>query len=135
MRGVSVLALAVVALGLSTAGSAGGWTATLRVSYWEDGSLHSAPDSVWTLRCNPVGGTLAKPARACRKLAVGGAKLFAPTPPDTACTEIYGGPQRARIVGTVGGKRVWTIVTRTNGCEIGRWQRLSPWLLPPGGVT
>jgi hypothetical protein len=90
---------------------------------------------MWTLRCNPPRGTLVRPARACAKLTAGGAALFAPTPPDTACTEIYGGPQRARIVGTLGGKRIWATVTRTNGCEIGRWTRLSPWLLPPGGVT
>jgi hypothetical protein len=134
MRGVAVLALAVVALAAGSAGSAGSWTASLRIAYWEDGS-GDTPDAVWTLRCNPTGGTLARPVRACRKLALGGAALFASTPPDTACTQVYGGPQRARIVGTVGGKRISTTVTRANGCEIGRWKRLSPWLLPPGGVT
>jgi hypothetical protein len=51
------------------------------------------------------------------------------------CTEIYGGPQKARVVGVVDGKRVWSPFTRTNGCKIGRWQRISPWLVPPGGVT
>ena len=69
------------------------------------------------------------------RLATGGVGLFAPTPRNIACTEIYGGPQRARIVGTVSGRRVWATFTRTNGCEIARWQRISPWLVPPGGVT
>jgi hypothetical protein len=133
MRGLAVLALALAALVASTTGSAGGWSASLRISYWDGPGV--SPNTVWTLRCNPAGGSLARPVRACRKLAAGGVKLFAPTRPDTVCTEIYGGPQRARIVGTVGGTRVSTTVTRTNGCEIGRWTKLSPWLLPPRGVT
>lgn len=135
MRGVVVLTLAVLALAAcASLQAATSSPTTLRVSYWEDGS-GTKPDSVWTLRCSPAGGSLARPARACAKLAAGGAKLFAPFPRDTACTEIYGGPQRARIVGTIAGKRVWTTLTRTNGCEISRWARVSPWLLPPGGVT
>ena len=51
------------------------------------------------------------------------------------CTEIYGGPQKARVVGTVAGRRIWATFTRTNGCEIERWSRISPWLVPAGGVT
>ena len=134
MRGIAVLALSGLALAACSSLQAGTSAGTsLRISYWEDGS--GAPDSIWTVRCNPAGGSLARPARACKKLAAGGTKLFAPLPPDAACTEIYGGPQRARIVGTVAGKRVWTILSRTNGCEISRWARVSPWLVPPGGVT
>ena len=63
------------------------------------------------------------------------ARLFAPVSPKAVCTEIYGGPQKARVVGTVAGKRVWATFTRANGCHIERWNRLVPWLLPHGGVT
>ena len=52
-----------------------------------------------------------------------------------SCTEIYGGPQTARVVGTLKGKRVWASFGRVNGCQISRWQGVSPWLLPPGGAT
>ena len=135
MRGVAVLALVLVSLAACASSTAGGMSTSLRISFWEGGPAGAPPDSVWILRCGPARGTLARPLRACAKLGAGGAMLFAATPPDVACTEIYGGPQRARIVGVVGGKRVWTTITRTNGCEITRWQRLSPWLLPPGGVT
>ena len=71
-------------------------------------------------------------ARASRagRLAAGGVKLFAPVPRDAVCTEIYGGPQVARVVGRVNGKRVWASFNRANGCHISRWDRLAPWLLP-----
>jgi hypothetical protein len=64
----------------------------------------------------------------------GGTALFAPVPKNVACTEIYGGPQTARVIGAVKGNRVWASLSRTNGCEISRWDRLSPWLLPTGGA-
>ena len=134
MRGVVVLALFLAALTVSAPLRAGASsTTTLRIAYWEGPG--DTPGVVWTLRCNPARGTLPRPAAACTKLAVGGAKLFAPVRPGAICTEIYGGPQRARIVGVVAGKRVWSTFARTNGCEIDRWRRVSPWLLPPGGVT
>lgn len=135
MRALGVLAVAAVltlATGSTTRAESGQET-SLRVAYWEDGSS-TAPNEVWTLRCNPPRGTLPRPAVACRKLAAGGPKLFAPLPPNVACTQIYGGPQKARVVGTVAGKRVWTTFARTDGCQIARWNRLSPWLLPSGGA-
>jgi hypothetical protein len=132
VRALTLAVLLLVGPAATTSGFAAGSATSLRVTFWEDGA--GEPDAVWTLRCSPPRGSLPRPARACRKLATGGARLFAATPRNVACTEIYGGPQEARIVGTVGGKRVWTTVTRTNGCEIERWQRLTPWLLPPGGV-
>jgi hypothetical protein len=90
---------------------------------------------MWSLRCGPARGTVPRPVRACARLASAGAKLFTPLPKDAVCTEIYGGPQTARVVGTVNGRRVHATFTRTNGCEISRWQRISPWLLPAGGVS
>jgi hypothetical protein len=42
------------------------------------------------------------------------------------CTQIYGGPQRARITGTIGGRRIDRRFKRTNGCEIGDWQNAVP---------
>jgi Subtilisin inhibitor-like len=107
---------------------------SLRVTYWES-SANASSRVTWTLRCDPPRGSLPRPTRACKKLARGGSRLFAPLQPDAVCTEIYGGPQKARVVGRVNGKRVWATFTRSNGCEIGRWQRISPWLVPTGGVT
>jgi Subtilisin inhibitor-like len=135
MRAVLTLAITCVVLVACSAASGGSTSGTsLRIAFWEDGT-GVKPDAVWTLRCNPAGGSLAQPARACRRLEAGGPELFVPLPKNIVCTEIYGGPQRARVVGRVNGRRIWATFTRTNGCNIDRWQRLSPWLLPPGGIT
>jgi hypothetical protein len=132
MRAFPVLAaIAIVAVTQAHAVTSSG--TSLRVTYWKNGG-DAKETSTWTLRC-PPGGTLPRPAAACKRLARGGAALFAPLPKDIVCTEIYGGPQKARVVGTVGGRRIWATFTRQNGCHIDRWNRLAPWLLPPGGIT
>jgi hypothetical protein len=60
---------------------------------------------------------------------------FAQVPQDAICTQIYGGPQKAVVKGTIGSQRIWASFRRRNGCEISRWASFSPWLLPPGRVT
>src|SRR5262245_12441890 len=125
------LMLAVVVVG--TASGAPAQETSLRITYWKDAARPLATVS-WTLRCNPTAGSLPRPVRACTRLLAGGSKLFAPLPKDAVCTEIYGGPQKARVVGFVRGQPVRATFTRSNGCEIARWQRISPWLVPPGGV-
>jgi hypothetical protein len=44
-------------------------------------------------------------------------------PPETACTQIYGGPASARVTGELLGKRVDARFERTDGCQIERWER------------
>src|SRR5262245_31562620 len=136
MRTVLTLVLACVALAAGATASAEPTAAitSLRIEYWKDG-VGPAPDQVWTLRCNPTGGSLRRPALACRQLAAGGTKLFAPVPPHAICSQIYGGPQRARVAGVVAGRMIRASFSRTHGCAIDRWRRVSPWLLPPGGIT
>jgi hypothetical protein len=135
MRWTVVLALAATALAACATGSAGTSASTsLTISYWAEGPDSSARKA-WTLRCNPAGGTLRSAGTACRRLADDGVALFAPVRRSEVCTQIYGGPAVARVVGTVDGRRVWATFSRTNGCHIGRWDRLSPWLLPRAGVT
>ena len=77
----------------------------------------------WRLRCGPAGGTLPRAATACRRLAAV-ERPFAPVPKDVGCTAIYGGPQVARVTGTFERRRVWATFKRTDGCEIGRWNRV-----------
>jgi hypothetical protein len=139
MRGIVVLALVglVVGVGVPAAAqtqSQSPGRTSLIVTYWPEG-VDSSDRVVWTLRCNPAGGTHPRPVVSCRRLAVAGTTLFRPVPKIAVCTEIYGGPQVARVVGLVEGRRVWATFSRQNGCAIARWSRVSPWLLPPGGAT
>jgi hypothetical protein len=113
-----VVLVAVVAFLLG-----GSPSADLRITVWPQGLSHTA--TVWTLRCSPVGGTLPAPAAACRRLNGLPDDPFAPTPPRTPCTQIYGGPQVARVTGTFRGRRVRTTFTRRDGCAIARWNRVS----------
>ena len=129
----SLVAVLLAVTAATTASAATPATTALRVTYWEDVAKPSE-SITWTLRCNPARGSLPRPARACSRLAAGGARLFARLPRNIVCTEIYGGPQRARVVGTVNGRRIFATFARSNGCEIDRWQRISPWLVPAGGV-
>lgn len=131
MRAALATGAGVALLAAAAVGGAPG--TRLTVTFWPDGS-DPARRQVWTLRCAPPGGTLPAPARACRRLARLGAAAFAPIPEDAVCTQIYGGPQVALVRGVVSGRRVWARLSRRDGCQIARWDRLSPWLLPRGGV-
>jgi hypothetical protein len=102
----------------------------LTIVVWPQGL--DGPSDRWTLRCGPTGGTLPARAAACRRLDSVAAP-FRKIPKDAVCTEIYGGPQVARIVGRFEGRRIWVQVQRRNGCEISRWNRLRP-LLPRGAA-
>jgi Subtilisin inhibitor-like len=120
-----VIALVLFALALPAAGAAAGTALTITI--WPD--ERRAEVYRFSLRCQPTGGTLPRAATACTRLAAGGPALFAPIPEDRVCIQIYGGPQRAIVSGTIGGRRIWVSLRRGNGCEIERWSRLS-FLLP-----
>ena len=132
MRRLAPIALVALAL-LSACGgdddstaAAGGPTA-LEVELWPAGEGQGASVTA-TLTCDPPGGDPPDPAAACAALAAE-ADALGPVPPDTACTELYGGPEQARITGTLDGEPVDASLSRANGCEIDRWERLLP-LLP-----
>jgi hypothetical protein len=124
------LALLLLATACGSDGSEGSRTA-LTIVYWQDGER--ADESVtWSLECGPAAGTHPDPTAACAALDSVDGDVFEPVPEDTACTEIFGGPQRAEITGTLGGERVDATFTRANGCEIERWDALGA-VLPDAG--
>jgi hypothetical protein len=90
-------------------------------------------ERTYTLVCDPAGGDHPDPEAACRSLDEL-AKPFAPVPRDAMCTEIYGGPQTATVTGTFRGEHVNAHFSRTDGCEISRWDRHRALLVAPGGV-
>lgn len=51
---------------------------------------------------------------------------------DMMCTEIYGGPEVATIMGNYNGRKVNTKYSRTNGCTISRWQEAMVFFTFPG---
>jgi hypothetical protein len=94
---------------------------------------------IYRITCGPAGATVQPPVAgveaeaACRRLAdPATSSLLVDGPdPDRICTEVYGGPQEARLTGSVAGRAVDATVRRTNGCEIDSWDRLLADVLPP----
>jgi hypothetical protein len=104
---------------------------SLNITVWPDGADNAAKRT-YTLSCAPAAGTLPHHVDACTTLM----KLqrpFAPTPPNIACTQIYGGPQEALVTGSFHGSPVSARFSRKDGCEIERWNRVR--FLFPGAVV
>jgi Subtilisin inhibitor-like len=103
---VGALIQAALLLGLFVAagcgtGTGGGDSAAppqprydLEITYWPEG--RDGESHIATLTCDPNGGTHPDPDEACAALAAHPEALH-PVPGDTACTEIYGGDQVARV--------------------------------------
>lgn len=93
----------------------------------DDGEDHVA---TYELACHPTAGTLPDAQAACDRLdALGGP--VGPPPPGQMCTMIYGGPQKATVVGTWRGAPVRARYNRANGCETARWEDMAPVLPAP----
>ena len=77
--------------------------------------------------------TLPDPTAALAAVEQFGEQVFFPQPgPPRLCTQQYGGPQVAVVTGTFHGRQVESVFTRTDGCEISRWNAMAPLL---GGGT
>jgi len=78
----------------------------------------AAPDPIrMELRC---GGDDPCERLQLRKLQ----RIAEPHDPTRACTLVYGGPEKARITGTLAGEPVDVTVTRSNGCGIADYEAL-----------
>ncbi|WP_159613562.1 hypothetical protein [Glutamicibacter sp. JC586] len=69
--------------------------------------------------------TLPADADVCSQLNEQAAAFTASLNPATPCTEIYGGPQRVQITGTFKRQPFDSEFSRTNGCLINQWERVS----------
>ncbi|TDQ52313.1 SSI family serine proteinase inhibitor [Actinorugispora endophytica] len=92
--------------------------------------LEGFSPGTWTLACSPAGGDHPAPEAACAALEEAGDEPFAPVPDDQACTMVYGGPEVVTITGHIDQTEVNAEFNRSNGCEINRWESLSPVLNP-----
>ena len=119
---VTLLVLVLLA-GCSGGASASSASAKLRITVWSRGKSGGSVN--YTLACPRGTGTLPAARSACSKLRRIGVRSFAPVPAHAACTEIYGGPQIARVSGRFAGQSIKASFNRTNGCEIARWSKLA----------
>ncbi len=93
-----------------------------------------SPVVEWTLSCTGVvQGSHPAPEDACAHLA-GMSEPFAPLGAETVCTQQFGGPQTARVIGRWDGDPVDLELSRSDGCRIAQWDSLGPLLaIPVGG--
>jgi hypothetical protein len=87
----------------------------------------------WTLTC--VGfteGSHPTPQEACDHVA-GMAAPFEPLADDVICSQQYGGPETARVLGRWAGEPVDLELSRTDGCRIAQWDSLVPLVPAPVG--
>ena len=112
-------ALVLLLAGLAVAGCSGGY----------DGAASTAPSQLTVTRSDdsgPVSTTDLDCAGADAAVCASVVRLLPDLrpKPDEVCTQIYGGPERIAVSGTVDGTPVQVEVTRTNGCEIARYEML-----------
>lgn len=87
-----------------------------------------SPVEEWTVSCaDPVTGSHPDAGAVCEHLQ-GMQDPFAPLGADVVCTEQYGGPQTARVIGRWDGGPVDLELSRTDGCRIAQWDALGPLL-------
>ena len=115
-----LVAAALAGCGSDEATQAGGPTgelASLVVTVDRDGARGGGKPIVLKVEC-------AKPtdSAACGAAAGVSPADLQKTGSDVACTQIYGGPEEASIKGTIRGEPVNATFTRTDGCEIERWE-------------
>ena len=130
---ITCVVAAVVGCGAGAAAPIAEPVATdLKITVWPQGRDKGESDT-YTLKCSPARGSLARAAGACTEL-LKLSRPFRPVPPDTFCTDLYGGPQQALVTGTFKGVGVWARFSATNGCQIARAKRVS-FLLPGFGTA
>jgi hypothetical protein len=128
--GVVVAALAGAVGAAGAAGGAGGEPdVRLTVVFARDAG---GPRHIAHLRCtgdratadgflHPVG-----PVRACRTARRAGEFLARRPPRGRACTQLFGGFERAHLTGRIGTRVIDRRLSRTDGCEIADYDRAVP---------
>lgn len=71
------------------------------------------------------GSTVRDADAACAALTQHGEKVFFELPDrNRICTQQYGGPQQARVTGTISGREVDKQFSLTDGCKISEWNSM-----------
>ena len=80
----------------------------------------------YTLVCDGQDGAAHPDAEAACSHLEAADDPFAPLADDAVCTQQYGGPETASIVGRWEGEPVDLELARSNGCLIAQWDALGP---------
>ena len=143
-RGLAIFAAAAVAVAAFVAASqtivpdpAAGAAPVVRLEIRYDDGASTRNSASLTCRAsgNRATGYLRKRdvrrlCRAARDLRA----LLANPPRHEMCTEQWGGPDRARVTGRIGGDAIDRRLARNDGCEIDDWNRAQPLLPKPKGA-
>jgi hypothetical protein len=118
VRGARPTFVVIFATCLAVAGAAGGCGEERPAAMTAEGHL--------TVTLDDGRGRVAETPVACDDASAFCAELrmILAEPADLVCTQIYGGPERILVRGTLDGAPVGLTVTRTDGCEIDRYDRL-----------
>jgi hypothetical protein len=131
-RALVILALVVLAPATASAAPHDRPPTALRVIADADGDGPEAARSI-RVRCSSSGDR----SRACRILRRLAPGALGPPPRQEICTQQWGGPQTARIVGRLRGRQVDRRFDRHDGCAIFLWDRVAPLIeltgVPVGG--
>ena len=131
---VLAFAIAAAALVFTLTGAGSGDAVSLTVTF---SRTPTATRHVAHLRCS---GSTARAdgflraigaRRACETARRRAAFLAVRPPSGRVCPQIFGGPERGRIVGTIGSRRVNRSFARRDGCESADWRRAMPLLPAP----
>ena len=124
MRRAVFAALAVCALACTPAAAQ---EPSARLTFVLDGGAGTVRTA--KLRCtgeqaSATGYLKRAPARHCRRVRKLARFLAAQPDPDRVCTQVYGGPKKARVDGRIGDRIVHRRFDRTDGCAIADWDRM-----------
>jgi hypothetical protein len=101
------------------AAGGGGTLAKLVVTVDDDGARGAQQPRELKLDC-----AAPTDSQACGAAAGVSEADLEKTAGDTACTQIFGGPEEATIKGEIRGNPVDATFKRSDGCEITRWDRV-----------
>lgn len=86
--------------------------------------------TTWRLTCEPPGGDHPHPVDACQALDQVAASALPPVPADRVCAQVIAGPETATVTGSWRGQPVDSRLSRTDSCQVARWDALAPVLQP-----
>ena len=132
-RSIAALITAVLLTGCASGSGAGpsATTVDLRIEFRADAGRDLETAALKCGSTEMAAGFLAARAHtACDLVAAHKALLTSQPDPRRACTLIYGGPEMARVTGTVDGQSVDRSFQRADGCGISDWNEMKALIDP-----